>query len=404
MRVRPPRGPGVEQTLLVCVLIGTAQMSWGVVVPVLPVLIERLGMGVVVLGPVIAAFAVGRVLANLPAGMALRWWRPRPYLHVVMVVLAAVTMATGFLEDPVLVVAARLVAGLFGGAAVTIGYAVLVGGAPAGRRGSVMALANGVQMSAAAVGAVIGGAVLTVSDIRATFVVAAIPGLLALLWDLLRPASRYWSALGARSETSPVRSRPAPGGGRILVALSAVTFAIFFARFAGEQGIVPVLAYEVGGLSPLGLGLAMAAGTLVSMAVLPLAGRLADHGARRSLTLTAAVSAMLALVLFPLAAVPWAFAGLSVLYSVATVVSNIVPGVVTAEAFPPERLGYVVGVTRTAGDLGAAVGPLLVFAAADVAGYGSAMAVLVAVLLVAVAWFVAVLPRRPSAAEAGDES
>jgi len=115
-----------EQTVLLCCLIGSTQMTWGTIVPALPLYVDRYGVTAAMLGVIIAAFGVGRVIANIPAGFALRWWRPRPYLRIVCLLLIAVTAATGFSPDAATLVAARVLAGVLGGAAVTIGFAVLV--------------------------------------------------------------------------------------------------------------------------------------------------------------------------------------------------------------------------------------------------------------------------------------
>ncbi|RXZ66830.1 MFS transporter, partial [Agromyces albus] len=153
MSRRASRSAGWEQTLLVCALIGTAQMTWGVVVPVLPVYVTAMHIPVAALGPIIAAFAIGRVVANIPAGLLLARVRPRPLLHIVLVALAIVTAATGFMQDPAWIVGFRLAAGVLGGAAVTVGFSVLLAGAPAAQRGRVVAVATVVQMGAAAAGA-----------------------------------------------------------------------------------------------------------------------------------------------------------------------------------------------------------------------------------------------------------
>ena len=90
------RGPSLgEQTLLLCCLIGATQMTWGTIVPALPLYVDRFGATALVLGPIIAAFGFGRVLANIPAGILLRWWQPRPYLWAVSLLLVVVTGLTG---------------------------------------------------------------------------------------------------------------------------------------------------------------------------------------------------------------------------------------------------------------------------------------------------------------------
>ncbi|MGG7466602.1 MFS transporter, partial [Plantibacter sp. YIM 135347] len=187
--------PGITaQTILVCAIIGTTQMTWGTIVPALPLYIDRFGATAAVLGAIIAAFGLGRALVNIPAGLALRWWRPRPFLHVVCWALVVVTALTGLSPDVGALIGARVLAGILGGSAITVGFAVLVGGAPADRRGRVMSTATAVQMSAGAIGAFLGGLALTWLPLALAFVVAAVPLVLCLIGDLLRPAASYWAA------------------------------------------------------------------------------------------------------------------------------------------------------------------------------------------------------------------
>jgi MFS family permease len=187
-----------EQTLLLCCLIGAAQMTWGTIVPALPLYPDRFGATALVLGPIIAAFGVGRVLANIPAGLLLRWWKPRPYLWAVSLLLVVVTGLTGLAPDAGSLIAARVLAGVLGGAAITIGFAILVGGAPPERRGRVMATVTAVQMSAGAAGSFLGGLVLTWFPLEAVFLAAGVPLALVLAWDALRPAAHYWLPRGRR--------------------------------------------------------------------------------------------------------------------------------------------------------------------------------------------------------------
>jgi len=396
--------------VLLCCLIGSTQMTWGTIVPALPLYVDRYGVTAAMLGVIIAAFGIGRVIANIPAGLALRWWRPRPYLRVVCVLLVAVTALTGFSADAGTLVVARVVAGVLGGAAVTIGFAVLVAGAPADRRGRVMATATAVQMSAGALGAFVGGLALTWFPLEVAFVVASVPLALCLLWDAVRPAAHYWQPLrapgspgspgsprssrvrlpgGRRASSGPASSGPASSGlassglAVVVVALALGSFAAFFARFGGEQGLIPLLGYEQGGLTPLTLGVALAVATLASLAAMPVVGAVIDRGRRISVLVPSTIAAALALLLFAVAEGPWFFAAAIVVYGLASSIAGVVPSVVMSERVPARLSGLVVGVTRTAGDIGAVVGPLLVFAVFDLSGVWPAVAVIAAVLVIA---------------------
>ena len=396
--------------MLLCCLIGSTQMTWGTIVPALPLYVDRYGVTAAMLGVIIAAFGIGRVIANIPAGLALRWWRPRPYLRVVCVLLVAVTALTGFSADAGTLVVARVVAGVLGGAAVTIGFAVLVAGAPADRRGRVMATATAVQMSAGALGAFVGGLALTWFPLEVAFVVASVPLALCLLWDAVRPAAHYWQPLrapgspgspgsprssrvrlpgGRRASSGPASSGPASSGlassglAVVVVALALGSFAAFFARFGGEQGLIPLLGYEQGGLTPLTLGVALAVATLASLAAMPVVGAVIDRGRRISVLVPSTIAAALALLLFAVTEGPWFFAAAIVVYGLASSIAGVVPSVVMSERVPARLSGLVVGVTRTAGDIGAVVGPLLVFAVFDLSGVWPAVAAIAAVLVIA---------------------
>ncbi|MCU1447535.1 MFS transporter [Cryobacterium sp.] len=396
-----------EQTLLLCCLIGAAQMTWGTIVPALPLYVDRFGATALVLGPIIAAFGFGRVLANIPAGILLRWWRPRPYLWAVSLLLVVVTGLTGLAPDAESLIAARVAAGVLGGAAITIGFAILVAGAPPARRGRVMATVTAVQMSAGAIGSFLGGLVLTWFPLEVVFLVASVPLALVLAWDALRPAASYWLPLGRTATPSsadpagPTISSPAPSGsaglglGAIVIALALSSFATFFARFGGEQGLVPVAAYA-GGLTPLTLGVALAASTLLSLAALPVVGALIDRGYRLAVLVPGVLASAAALLIFPVADGPWLFALAIVLYGLATSVAGIVPTVLMSEAVPTRQSGLVVGITRTAGDIGAVAGPLVALAVYDSDGLWPAILVIVALLLLANLSLARLLRRRPN--------
>ena len=413
-------------------------MTWGTIVPALPLYVDRFGATALVLGPIIAAFGFGRVLANIPAGILLRWWKPRPYLWAVSLLLVVVTSLTGLAPTSESLIAARVLAGVLGGAAITIGFAILVSGAPPARRGRVMATVTAVQMSAGAIGSFLGGLVLTWFPLEVVFLVASVPLALVLAWDAVRPAAHYWLPRGRAAAPVAPAAPAAPGGCHrvstgsaiemvearplvelvetpptaasaqrsssptyagvgvtaIVIALALSSFATFFARFGGEQGLVPVAAYDTGGLTPLTLGVALAVSTLLSLAALPVVGSLIDRGYRFAVLVPGTLASAAALLIFPVANGPWLFALGIVLYGLATSVAAIVPTVLMSEAVPARQSGLVVGITRTAGDLGAVAGPLLALAVYDANGLWPAVLVVVGLLLLANVSLARLLLRR----------
>jgi MFS family permease len=123
------------------------------------------------------------------------------------------------------------------------------------------------------------------------------------------------------------------------------------------------------------------AATLVSLAAMPLIGAVIDRGRRLAVLIPGTLAAAGAMLLYPLAEGPWLFALVIVVYGLASSIAGVVPSVIMSEAVPPHLSGVVVGVTRTAGDVGAVVGPLLAFAVYDAGGAWPAVAVIAGVLL-----------------------
>lgn len=371
-------------------------MTWGVVVPVLPSFVERFEISIAMLGIAVASFGVGRILGNIPAGLLLSRLPARPMMRTTAIALCIVTAATALAQDLTSLIVFRTLTGVLGGALVTLCFSVLLRAAPVAARGRVISLATVVQLSAAALGSLLGGVVLQTIGSTAVFPVAAVPLMIALAWDLLRPAEHYWrdvvAAVGSAAGGQEAR---APVGARLVGGLLAVTFALFVVRFAGEQGLIPVIAYAQAGLDPIELGIALAAGTVMSIAVLPLVGRWLDRGARALPVLVSTAVAGVGLVaLGSLSGAGYIVAVAAV--TVATSVVGVVPGIVTAERFSPRRVGLVVGVTRTTGDIGAAVGPLLAFGLADALSPSAAMWLLAGLLGTCGIAFAAVA-RRPLA-------
>lgn len=376
--------------MLLCLMIAAAQMTWGSVVPVLPLYLDHYGLAVGTLGPILAAFAVGRAIANTPAGLALRWLRPRRYLWTVALCLAVTTALTGLATTTTSIVAMRFVAGLFGGAVITIAFSVLVTAAPPQRRGSTVAMSMMAMTGAVAVGALLGAVVVETYGVRASFVAAAGPLLLVLAWEALRPAALFWDAYRAPAEVktsvagSAENDEPAKSRRRLLGALCGVSFATFFVRFAGEQGLVPVIAYDGVGMRPLTLSTAIAAGTVASLVLAPVLGRVVDRGVRRPVLVISGAAAAGAVALLPLLADAWLFSLALVVYFAATTSLNVVPSVIAGETWGPGESGAVIGLTRTVGDIGAAAGPLAIFWIVERTSWLAACVLMAALLIVSV--------------------
>lgn len=414
-RPLPPRLR--RQIVIACCLVASAQITWGAIVPALPRYGDMFSVSSFLLGAIVAAFGVGRLLVNIPAGVLADRFGPRRLLLGALVGLVVVTVLTAFAPTLPVLLVARFFAGVLGGSVVTIGLAVVTARAPADARGTVLATAQAVQLAGGAMGPVVGGLVLDRWGLHAVFFAAAVPAVACLVWTLLSPDRDFWGKAPAASSTSStIVAAPATAAtlaavsGRRRVAtdlaafvgLNVVGFAVFVIRFGGEQSLVPILGDRVG-MTSTQLGLSIGVITLVSLGLLPLLARLLDAGWRRRLLVPGMLVAAVAIALYPVADTPLAFGAVVVAAGVGAAVGGIVPGVVLADVAAPGRQGAAMGIFRSTGDLGAVVGPLALGLALDHWGAGAASLSLAAVAGVSALAYLALVRRPVPAVHAGEK-
>lgn len=348
---RTPRQRGVT---LICLMVAGTQMTWGLVIPVMPVYVESLGAGPAALGGVVAAFGVGRLLINVPAGIATQHLNQRAMLVGSVAAVAAATFATALVTSVEQLLVLRLLTGVAGGVVITTGQAMLTHTDPA-QMGRTMSALQAFQLAGGAIGPGLGGLLVGIAP-AAPFVGAG--GILTALF------------LVGLVRSAPVRIRdtpdPGPGGGGDgrgvwtpgLVAISLVGFTVFFVRFGGQQFLFPVLAYDRAGFTPVQLGIAITGTTLLSLVLVNAAGILTDRWGRRPTVIASTGLVGVMTLGFLGSGTPALFIASLVLTGIAMTLTGPASGAFLAESVPPRHRGTAVGIYRTCGDVAILVGPL----------------------------------------------
>lgn len=363
-------------------------MTWGLVIPVLPVYAGGLGAGPAVLGAVVAAFGLGRLLVDFPAGVIAQRVDQRRLLVASVAAVACFTILTAAVTSIGQLVAIRGLTGLAGGVAMTSGQALLTHSEPA-RLGRTMGALQAYQLAGGALGPVIGGVLVGV-DPRLPFLAGGIILVTLTVLGVLRPVPRWQPVTDLRPPAGEAHPRLWTAG---LVSVSVVGFSVFFVRFGGQQFLFPVLAYERAGLSPAQLGTALAVTTLLSLGLVRLAGSVTDRWGRRPVVMASTATLGLVTLGFLGAGSAPVFLSALVLTGVAMAFTGPPTGAYLADAVAPQKRGMAVGVYRTCGDLATLVGPLGLGWLVAVGAETAAVAILSGTM-VAAAVFFAVLSRR----------
>jgi MFS family permease len=353
-------------------------------VPLLPDIGADLSLSAGDLGLLTAAFGLGRLLTDLPAGRIASSVSPRRGLAIAGISLAAACLLLATASSlPQALVAFALI-GSASALTNTTGMYAFATAAGAERRGANMALFSSALMSGQTFGPAVGGALAALAGWRGAMVAAGAVGIAVAATSVDRWRIGAPPARGARG------AAPSPGSGGDdppsdsglpaerhdsglpaerqavvaapsrweLAALAATPFTVFFVIGGVSQTLVPLIGGRELGLSASTIGLALAAGGAVRFPGAWVAGLSSDRYSRRlvlvpTLSLVALGAAVLAL---SAGAAGW-IAAIVVLALGSSAIS--VAAAALADRVPRERLGHELGVFRLTGDAGLLAGPLL---------------------------------------------
>jgi predicted MFS family arabinose efflux permease len=288
----PPRSTR-RVVALVSAVVLVDVLFYSAITPLLPTYVAELGLSKSQAGQLAGAYALGTLLASLPAGWLASRVGARRTLVGGLVLLAVTSVAFAFGTSFAALAFARFVQGVAGAAAWAAGLTWLVGVAPRERRAQVIGTALGTGI-AGSIGGPVLGALAHVAGPRPVF---SAVGFLAL-------------GLAVAAALTPVGGEVPPPG-RLRVALREPRV------LAGAWlTTLPTLCYGVFGvlvplqLSGLGVGAAGVALVFLTAAaaeapVSPLAGRLADRRGRLLPIRAGLVGLLATALLMPLQQQPW---------------------------------------------------------------------------------------------------
>lgn len=348
-----------ERTLLF--LVGAVQfvnvLDYMMVLPLGPDFAAALGIPTSQLGYVGAAYTAAAAAAGLAGSLFLDRFDRRSALAVAMLGLVVGTAAGGFARGLGSMMAARLVAGAFGGPATALSLAIVSDAVPPERRGRALGRVMGAFSIAAVVGVPAGLEAARLGGWWLPFLgVAGLGLLLAGAALALMPPMRGHLAAGAQ----PAALSPLPLLRRPLVLLSLLTtLAVTVAHFSVLPNLFAFLQHNLG-YPRAHLGRLYVAGGLTTVVTMRLAGRLIDRvGAPR---VAAGATALLlgvfaALFLGGGAGLP--VAALFVGFMVGNSTRNVSMNAVTTRVPPPEERARFMSLQSAVQHVGSSVGALV---------------------------------------------
>jgi DHA1 family multidrug resistance protein-like MFS transporter len=353
----------------------TIWVGFGALLPILPIYFTEHGLSLPMLGVVVAAWSVARLVGE-PLFGRIADNAPRRTMMVIGLFGAAVfAVAPLFVAGPVAFVATRLLAGLSASIYDPAARGYLVDANPPERQGETFGLYGAAQMGGLILGPAIGGLAAAATDNPTIpFWVAGVCVFLSgvLVWARVRDVPRvdHDAALAeAELETAvdvapgPI-SRPTRLLNRVLIAAIVINVGSFFASGAYEVVWSLYLGSLGAGLDLIGLSFVTFA--LPILILSPVMGRFIDHeGGFLALVLGIAVVAVCGALY---AAIPnmWWVIGLGLVEGAAFAVVSPALFLLVARSSPIGRSSTAQGLFGAAGTVGTIVASLSAGFMADI--------------------------------------
>lgn len=399
-----------EKLLVLCGATFLVMAGQGVVSPVLALYAKEFGVGTTMVGLTVTVFAVARLIVNIPAGMIADRFGRRVILIGGPAITAIGMIGSGFADSIWTLLIWRFVAGAGSAFYMSGAMVYLIDIARPDQLSRYVATNQWALSLGVALGPGIGGIVADKWGLGAPFFVVGGTALAASLYAIVRlpetlvravddPADSTQSAhasegdiAGEPRETALglLRSRPF-----LLLAFTATT--IFMTRAGSRGTLMPLRADQSIGWGPREIGLLFTFTGAITLLTLMPAAKAADSIGRRWVILFSGVMAGLGGLIIAGSATVAAFVIGNVVMSLGTGTAGPAPAAFVADITPPHLRGVLVGMYRSAGDVGVIVGPVLLGWLSDQTSIATALRLAAILVMVAAVMFFIGMARHPAA-------
>lgn len=350
--------------LVVYLAVFVDMLGFGIILPLLPFHTERLGGTGLWVGAVLTAYAAAQFVAAPVLGALSDRFGRRPMLLASLAGSAVSLALTGVAGSLVTLLAARVVAGMFGGA-IAVGQAYVVDLTDPPERTKALGMVGASIGMGFVLGPAIGAGLSGLGFAGVSFVAGGIAFANLVAGSLLLPRARAEQ----NATPKPNRSRnPLATLGRAarqpaLRPLLAATFIATFA-FVGMEATYALLGARLYGLGPAGLGLVFT-GVGVVMAVVQggVVGRMAGRYGNRNVAVAGTLLLAVGLGALPMGSAWLNYLALGVLAAGQGLLSTTTAALISEAG--GNAVGGAFGVGQSASAAARATGPIAAGAAFD---------------------------------------
>ncbi len=395
VKSRPSWLEGISSEVrCLCLVSFISAIGFGIQSPAIPVFGQQLGLDGVLIGMVIAAFPLARLLMAWPGGRLIDRWGEYRLLCSGLGLMALGSFAAGLADSASELVLFRGLCGVGSILYTVSAMSLLLRTTAANHRGRATGLFMGAYYIGTVAGPAIGSLFVGLSARLPFFIYGIGTGLAGLAALVLLRHLRQRVRGTAQSDVPVTRLGQALRQPAYRAAVAS-NFAIGFAVYGVRVSVLPLFLLVVLQQPAKWIGIGLTAGALAQTLLLPRSGRLADEWGRKPTLLLG-----LGLVVGSFASILAGQSLLSYLFGMALMGLGTACCTTAAAATAGDaaggRGGSVIATYQMAADLGMVVGPVLIGLIAERHSYSLALACTTGLIVTS---FVAALAMPPRQAQ-----
>jgi MFS family permease len=337
-------------TFVFLVMMGLSLIS-----PILPLYAMAFGASIFMVSMLVAAFAVSRMILDLPAGLLGSKYHPKSIMLLGLALISSSSILCALAPNYWVLFAGRLIEGAGSGLYTTMSTTLLAMSVPPETRGRYMSIFTAMLLLGSITGPGVGGVIAAVWGLRAPFffyaLVTAVGFLLVLLLIERSAVPRAREKISLDDLKAVVRTPS-------VVAVNLATFALFFTRAGVSSTVVPLFAYKNLHMTEAVLGGILTLTAFSTFATMTPSGTYTDRHGRKPSMMACLVLTGLVIILVPFATGYVSFVMIMIGYGLTLGLSGPMAAWMS-DLVPRERLAPAMGLFRTVNDAGFFVGPLV---------------------------------------------
>jgi len=349
----------------VCLAACVLNIGYGMITPVLPLYANELGMTTMMISMMFSAYALVKLLSNMPGGFLSDVIGARTLLVLVTPLFAVATFLMTINRQPALFSVLRGLEGLADGLAVPAIYAVIVRSIPSKQQGQAIGMLTSFATVGGALGPALGGALVSVWNYNAPFYITSALALVTTLILLVgvqksetHGDTKLDISLSAAIKDYMKALRPRRSS---LLLYGAGVLALFGElTYVSLESMGPLYMSIKLSANPSLVGLFFTINLVVFATFSPLAGHLVDRLGAARLSAQATIGILVVLVLSALALSFTAFLVIFVFeFLLAALLFTSTQTLASGSLAEQKRSGTAFGVMATIRSVGALAGPFL---------------------------------------------